>query len=332
VSRGLTRWQALVLGTFVLIGLGAAGVGVFAIGSRQWLWQDTFHVRVGFRQIRGVEVGTRVRVMGREAGEVERVDLPATRSGEVVLRLRLDGKVRHLVGADASAQIVPEGMVGGKVVEIYPGSDGAEPVAEDALIAARPTTELMDVLGDVGTTLKGVGNGEGVLGQELVKLLSQGRGAVTSLKQNADAIKGMPLVRSYVKDPLKELVRPDCERNRQWYPEIDLFEPGHAVLTSSGRKRLDDLVPWLEGLKHKGSEVVVASFAAPNQDPDLALTLTQKQSDAVCDYLKDNHGVQKMGWLTRRKVTALGCGTEPLPEGRDLPLPRIEVLVFVPQG
>jgi hypothetical protein len=318
----------------VSIGLGLAIGGVFAVGSRQWLWQDTFHVRVGFRQIRGVEVGTRVRVMGREAGEVERVDLPAMRSGEVVLRLRLDGKVRHLVAADASAQIVPEGMVGGKVVEIHPGSDGAEPVAEDALIAARPTTELMDVLGEVGSTLKGVGDGQGVLGQELIKLLSQSRGAVTALKQNADAIKGMPLVRNYVKDPFKELVRPDCERNRQWYPEADLFEAGHAVLTGPGRKRLDDLVPWLEGLKHKGSEVVVASFAAPNQDPDLAQALTQKQSEAVCDYLKDNHGVQKMGWFTRRKVTALGCGTDPdpLPASKDLPTPRIEVLVFVPQG
>jgi hypothetical protein len=318
----------------VSVALALAVGGVFAIGSRQWLWQDTFHVRVGFRQIRGVEVGTRVRVMGREAGEVERVDLPATRSGEVVLRLRLDGKVRHLVAADASAQIVPEGMVGGKVVEIYPGSDGADPVAEDALIAARPTTQLMDVLGEVGTTLKGVGNGQGVLGQELVKLLSQSRGAVTALKQNADAIKGMPLVRNYVKDPFKELVRPDCERNRHWYSEADLFEPGRAVLTGAGRKRLDDLVPWLEGLKHRGSEVLVASFAAPNLDSDLAQALTQKQSEAVCDYLKDNHGVQKMGWFARRKVTALGCGTDsdPLHESKDLPVPRIEVLVFVPQG
>jgi outer membrane protein OmpA-like peptidoglycan-associated protein len=343
VSRGLTRLQALVLGTLVLIGLGLAVVGVFAIGSRQWLWQDTFHVRVGFHQIRGVEIGTRVRVLGREAGEVERVDLPATPSGEIVLRLRLDGKLRPLVRADASAQIVPEGMVGGKVVEIHPGSDDAEPVADDALIAARPTTELADVLGQVGTALNGIGSGEGSLGklvkgdeayQELLKLLRQGRGTMASLKQNADAIKGMPLVRGYVKDPLKELVRPECERNRQWYPETALFEPGHAVLTSPGRKRLDDLVPWLEGLKHKGSEVVVVSFAASNQDPDLALALTQKQSEAVCEYLKDNHGVQKMGWFSRRKVTALGCGTEsdPLPESKNLPAPRIEVLVFVPQG
>jgi phospholipid/cholesterol/gamma-HCH transport system substrate-binding protein len=335
--------QALVLGGTVMIGVALAVGGVFAIGSRQWLWQDTFHVRAGFPQIRGVEVGTRVRVLGREAGEVERVDLPAVPSGEIVLRLRLDGKLRHLVRADARAQIVPEGMVGGKVVEIHPGSDTSEPVADDALIATRPTTELADVLGQVRTALDGIGSGEGSLGKlvkedeaylELLKLLRQGRGTMASLRQNADALKGMPLVRSYIKDPLKELVRPDCERNRRWFAEADLFEPGHAVLTGPGRKRLDDLVPWMEGLKHRRSEVVVASYASPNHDPELAQALTQKQSEAVCDYLRDNHGVQKMGWLSRRKVLALGCGTDPdpLPDSKNLPTPRIEVLVFVPQG
>jgi phospholipid/cholesterol/gamma-HCH transport system substrate-binding protein len=342
VSRSLSRIQAVVLGVAVLTGLVLGAVGLFAVGSRQWLWQDTFHVRVGFARIHGVEPGTRVRILGREAGEVEAVDLPAAPSGEVMLRLRLDGRLRHLVRADASAQIVSEGMVGGKVVEINPGSDSAEPVANDAVIAARPTTELTDVLGQVSHALNGIGNGEGSLGklvktdeayQELVRLLRQGRGTMTSLQQNADAFKGLPLVRGYVKDPLRELVRPDCERNRKWFPESDLFEPGHAVLTAPGRKRLDDVVPWLDGLKHKGSEVVVAAFAHPTVDSDFARALTEKQSAAICDYLTEHHAVQKMGWFSRRRVVPVGCGTESFPtaEKESLPVPRVELLVFVPQ-
>ena len=43
----------------------------------------------------------------------------------------------------------------------------------------------------------------------------------------------------------------------------DLFEPGAAALTSPGKQSLDLLVPWLEGLKHKGSEVVVVSYTEP---------------------------------------------------------------------
>lgn len=343
VSRTLSRLQALILGVVVLTGLAVGAIGLFAVGSREWLWTESFHLRAGFRQIRGVEPGTRVRVLGKDAGEVEAVELPATPTGEVVLRLKIDGKLRHLVRADASAQIVAEGMVGGKVVEILPGGDAAEPVKDGATIASRPSTEITDVLGQVGASLKNLGSGEGSLGKllkeddaykELVQLLRQSRGTMASLKQNADALKGMPLVRNYVKDPQKALIRPDCERNRRWFHEADLFEPGHAVLTAGGKQRLGELVPWLEGLKHKGSEVVVASFAQPTTDTDTAGTLTQKQSEAVCEYLTGNYAVQKMGWFARRKVTPVGCGPEPspVPESEPLPTPRVEVIVFVPQN
>jgi phospholipid/cholesterol/gamma-HCH transport system substrate-binding protein len=343
VSRSLSRLQALVLGIGVVAGLGVGTFGLFAIGSRQWLWNDSFHLRVGFKQIHGVEPGTGVRVLGKKAGEVEAVELPAEPSGEILLRLRIDGRLRSLIRADASAQIVAEGMVGGKVVEILPGSDGADPIGDQAVIASRPSSDLTDVLGQVNNALQGISKGEGSFGKlvkedeayrELLKLIRQGRTTMASLKQDADALKGLPLVRNYVQDPYKHLVRPDCERNRQWFNEADLFEPGHAVLTTQGRKRLDELAPWLEGLKHKGSEVVVASYAHPALDADLAQTLTQKQSDAVCEYLCNQHGAQKMGLISRRKVTPLGCGIDspPLLEKEPLPTPRIEVLVFVPQS
>lgn len=343
MSRSLTRLQALVLGVVVILGLVLAGLGLFSVGSQQLLWSKTFRIGVGFRQIHGVEVGTRVRILGRNAGEVAEVKLPQTPSGEVMLWLCLDKELQPLVRADATAQIVAEGMVGGKVVEISPGTDKAAAIQDGDLIASRPTVELTDVVAQVGGALQGIGNGQGSLGklvkedeayQELLKLLRQGRGTMASLKQNADAIKGMPLVRNYVQDAQKELVRPDCERNRRWFPEVDLFDPGQAVLTSQGRTRLDDLAPWLLGLKHKGSEVVVVSYAHPDVDPELAMTVTRKQSEAVCDYLTNQHAIQKMGFFSRRKVTALGLGTEPppVPEKDKLPLPRIEVLVFVPQG
>src|SRR5581483_78622 len=76
MSRSLSRLQAVILGVVVLTGLALATTGLYAIGSRQWLWGETFHVVVGFPQIRGVEAGTRVRVQGIDAGEVETVEPP----------------------------------------------------------------------------------------------------------------------------------------------------------------------------------------------------------------------------------------------------------------
>jgi phospholipid/cholesterol/gamma-HCH transport system substrate-binding protein len=342
VSRALTRLQAILLALAVLCGLGLAGFGVYAVGNRQLLWSEHFHVRVGFAQVRGVEPGARVRIQGIDAGEVVAVEAPQTPGGEVLLRLRLAGKFRQLVRQNASAQIVGESLVGGKVVEIDPGNTSAEPVADDALIASRPTAELADVLGQVDGVLQGVRDGKGSLGKlvkddelhgQLVAMLRQGQGTLGSIKQDADALKALPLIRNYVKDAHKLLVRPECEVNRQWFVESDLFEPGNAILTTNGRRSLDRLAPWLEGLKHKGSDVVVAAYANPSTEPQLAMTLSQKQAEAACAYLKDQHAVQKMSWLTRRDVTPIGLGVNPPPvqDKEKLPAPRVEVLVFIPR-
>lgn len=362
MTRSLTRLQAVLLGSAIFLGMVLGSLGLFAIGSRQWLWSNTFHLKAGFRQINGVEAGTRVRVLGRDAGEVEKILLPELPSGEIVLVLRLDDRVRTLVRTDAVAQIVPEGMVGGRVIEIQPGTDAAASVQDNAHIATQATAELHDLLAKVNLTLQGIGDGNGSLGKlvkdekayheavefltqgretllslqkELPTLVKEGRGTLSSLKQNAEAIKGMPFVRSYVVDNHKELVRPDCERYRKYFAETELFDSGSAVLTAAGRQALDGVVPWLDALKLKTSEVVVVSYADPAFEAEVARTLTLKQSKAVCDYLTGTHAVQKMGWFSwSRKVTPLGAGTDPppLPEKDKLPLGRTEVIVFVPQN
>lgn len=343
MSRSLSRLQAVLLGVVVLVALGLAGFGLHAVGSRQWLWSDMFHVQVGFRAIKGVEVGTRVRVQGVEAGEVVDIQLPTTPGRDVVLRLQLHGRFRPLVRTDAVAQIVNESMVGGKVIELNPGSDSANPVGEDALIASRASPELSDVLGQVEGVLQEVRDGKGSLGKlltddglhsSLAQFTQQGKGTLAAIQQDAEAIRDMPIIRSYVKDAHKLLVRPDCEANRQVFAEGELFEPGHSVLTTQGKQHLDRLVPWLEGLKHQGSEVVVAAYANPGGESRTALTLTQKQSEAVAAYLKDHHAIQKMGLMSRRPVTPIGLGTSPPPgtPKAKLPTPRVEVIVFVPQS
>ena len=344
MSRSLTRLQAALLGVVVLLALGLAGTGIFAVGNGQWLWSDTFHVTVGFQQARGVEPGTEVRIQGVKAGLVDGVEAPANPGGNVMLRLKLAGRLRHLIRSDASVQIVNEGMIGGKVLEIDPGTASASPVTDNAQLASKPTAEIADVLAQVNSALEEIRQGQGTLGKllkdpqaysDLLSLIQQSKGTMASFQQDADALKSMPLVRNYVEDPEALLVRPNCERNRQCFAETDLFEPGRAVLTADGRRRLDELAPWLEGLKHKGSEVVVVGYADPKEtSSSVARTLTKKQSEAVCEYLKGQHAIQKMGWFSSRKVIALGLGTNaPLvPEKISLPPARVEVLVFVPQG
>jgi phospholipid/cholesterol/gamma-HCH transport system substrate-binding protein len=376
MSRSLSYSRAVMLGGAVLGGLALAAAGLFAVGSRQARWGDTFHLVVGFPRIRGVVAGTPVRVQGIEAGEVEAVELPLVPGGEVDLRLRLRGRFRHLVRANATAQIQSEGMIGGKVVEIHPGTAAAPAVEDNAQLACLPSSDWSDVLNQLNSALQGIRDGQGTLGKlvkdpeayanlvtllqqmnsvledmrdgqgtvgklvkdpeaytNVVALLQQSRETMCALQQDADALKRLPVVRSYIEDPHALLIRPDCRRNRRSFAEAELFEPGQSVLTAAGRQRLDELAPWLGNLKQTGSEVVIVAYADPKSiAPAVARALTKQQSEAVCSYLKTRHAVQKLGWFKSRKVTPIGLGTmaAPLPEEESLPPSRVEVLVFVP--
>ncbi|HLN28280.1 MAG TPA: MlaD family protein [Gemmataceae bacterium] len=344
MSHSLSRLQAALLAIVILLALSLAGIGLFTVGSRQWLWRAHFHVHAGFQQIRGVEVGTRVRIQGIEAGEVENIQLPQQPGEEVILCLRLDGRLRQLVRQDGVVQILNEGMLGGKIVEIHPGSPNANPVEDYAKLASKPATELTDVLMQMNTALDGLRDSQGTVAKLLkdpeaydrvLAVLQQTQQTLASFQQDADALKRLPVVRSYVEDPLVLLVRPNCERARQCFAATDLFEPGRAVLTDDGRRRLDELAPWLAGMKQKGSEVVVVAYA-DSHGPNLAVaqTITRQQSEAVCEYLKKYHKVHKLGWFSSRNVVPLGLGTlaPPIPEVDSLPADRIEVQVFIPQG
>jgi phospholipid/cholesterol/gamma-HCH transport system substrate-binding protein len=341
----------------VLVGAGLAGLGLFAVGSRGWFGKNALHVRVGFAEIRGVELGTRVRIQGVDAGEVVEITPPDDPDGLVVLRLRLRGDYRHLVRASSRVQIVSEGMIGGKVLEIRPPRRKPGQVApdlslagEDTLLASEASADLPDVLAHVGETLKGIQGGEGTLGklakdpqayEALLALIRNGHTAVdqskdtmASIQRDADALKKLPLIGSYVEDPVALLVRSNAERNRRWFAESELFEPGRAVLTAQGRDKLNELGPWLEGLKHKGSDVVVVSYADPKKfEARPALNITRQQSGAVVEYLKKTLSAHKLGWFSSRKVRPLGQGIQPppVPEREVLPAARVELLVFVPQ-
>ena len=422
MSRQLSRPQAIWLGCWVAFALVLGGAALLVLNERAGWGNGSFHVHAGFPDIHGVEPGTRVRIQGMDAGEIEAVILPNNPGDNVKLRLRIAGKYRHLVGADAKVQIASETILAGKVVRILPGSPQAKPidnngelqadvkpdlvegiaqaaiklnkllievdvamqtvrqnegsVTQDLLSAAKKLNvvlskadaaldsidkgegtlgklvkneslynELTETLLQVKSAIGEVRSGEGTLGKlvktneayaEAMASLQDVRRMVNSVKQNSDAIKALPVVRSFIIDPNKELVRPECKRSRKWYAETDLFEPGKAVLTAPGKKLLGEAADWLNQQKDEGAEIVVASFAEPTQKPDFAQTVTQKQCDVVIEYLRSQHQVHRTGWWwwSTRTIRAIGCGTtpSPLPETEKLPAARIELIVFVPQG
>ena len=135
-------------------------------------------------------------------------------------------------------------------------------------------------------------SGDGTLGKlvksneayaEAVASLQDVRRMVNWVKQNSDAIKALPVVRSYVIDFNKELIRPDCKRYRRWIAESDLSEPGKAVLTAPGKENSTKPGPGSDEQQDEGSELLIAAFAEPNANPDFTANVTRKQSEVVLE-------------------------------------------------
>jgi phospholipid/cholesterol/gamma-HCH transport system substrate-binding protein len=286
-----------------------------------------------------------------DAGEVEAVLPPEQLNDPVVLRLRLKGDFRRLVRPDAVVRIESDGLVGGKVLEIKPGSAHTALPEDNSLIAEDQMLngDSSDLMEDVAAALSEVRGGKGSLGQFITetqahdsflglmhqgtKTLEKSEEAATTLQQDADALKRLPLVGGYVEDPAALLQRYKSERQRRIIDVQYLFEPGRAVLTAQGRQILDGLAPWLKDLNRAGSEVVIVAYADPHSaNPQAARALTRQESETVCDYLKTKQSIQKVGWFSTRKVTPLGLGVEPppMPESEALPPDRVEIQVFMP--
>src|SRR5262249_19252923 len=147
------------------------------------------------------------------------------------------------------------------------------PATEDTLLPSEKTTELSDVIGEVRDAVKGLQGARGRLdeiGSEALSLMKSSREAVDKSKGTMEAIQRgtgaigkLPIIRGYYEDPVALLVRSGSERNRKVFAEGELFEAGRASLTSAGRERLDEVGRWANGLKHKGSDIVIVAYADP---------------------------------------------------------------------
>jgi phospholipid/cholesterol/gamma-HCH transport system substrate-binding protein len=347
MSDKLTRWQAIVLGLVVLAGLALGGGGLVAVAAKQGFWRDTFAVSVGLPEAHDLAPGTPVRVRGVDAGQIVAIDYPDG-DGPIQVRMELDAKYRGKLFADAKAQVQPTGLLGSKVVNILPGTRAAGPFLGESL-AALPTPDvaslaaegelaLKDIRGMVGDVRGALRKVDGIVATEAVGvrgLVQDGRETIQSVKQNSDAIARLPIVRDYVENATAILVRPDCRRDAMTYAAADIFEPDSAILTEDGRTHLRAVALWIRNQPNAKSEAVVVCGrdAADSSQPAASVEqLTRKQAEVALEFLKAN-GAHKMGWWSRRKMTALGLGRNgsPVVESEKPPANHLQVFVFTPQ-
>jgi phospholipid/cholesterol/gamma-HCH transport system substrate-binding protein len=347
---------------FVAVGLAAAGLE--AVAARQG-FGGTVELTVGVPDAGDVQPGTPVRLRGVEVGQVVGVEYPEDDgpNSAVTVRMRVPSRFAPRLFADATAQVQPTGLLGGRVVAIQPGTPKAGPLADgrlkfvpaaDLAQTAAKVGELADearkLLADVRAEnglyqeLKGltaearqavkkadraIGTVEGEAAG-VRQLVQDGRDTLKSVKQGTDAVQRLPIIRGYVEDQQALLVRPTFRRQAFSYQAHDLFEPGTAILTDAGKEHLSNLAAVLRTQLDKRAEVVVSAGGEPATTPNPG-PLTRQRAEVAVAFLKEK-GAHKMGWWTRRSLTPVGLGSDPDPvPDPDRPAgPWVQVLVFTP--
>jgi len=132
------------LGVFVIAGLILLVIGLYIIGKNHSLFGSKFELKARFANASGLMPGNNVRFSGIQAGTVRAVEIINDTTIEV--DFYIEKKTRPYIRKNAVVSIGTEGMMGNKVLNIYPGTADA-PIAEEGdILVTRLEADVTDVL------------------------------------------------------------------------------------------------------------------------------------------------------------------------------------------
>lgn len=149
----MPNFRLAAVGAFVIGGVLLFAVGIFLIGNRRMLFDDTFRVYAEFAEIAALENGATVRVAGMDAGEVEIIRVPPSPSGRFRVRMRVREDLHQLVRLDSVASIQNDGLVGNKFVQVEAGSEEAETVPDQGTIQSQEPFDIADMMEKLSGTI-----------------------------------------------------------------------------------------------------------------------------------------------------------------------------------
>jgi len=227
-------WEQVRVGVLILLAIAILSTAVFLIGDTGNVFGQRYQLVTLVRSAAGLVPGASVQLAGQTVGQVDRIDLipPESRpaGGEAVeIRLAIDLAVQEQIRSDSRAQVRTQGLLGDKLIDITPGTAGAEILAAgdtvgsstsvdyDALIAegASAVGELLEVTRNLSDLTQGVLEGEGSLGRLVTDEALYVR--VTALAANLDSLLAVasapnsPLMRLLTDDSLYSSVRSSAE-------------------------------------------------------------------------------------------------------------------------
>lgn len=167
------------LGIFVFLGTVMLVISIFLIGSKDFLFQETFTVKTYFPSVEGIRIGSSVRLSGINVGSVSDIKIADDPSGKVEVTMKINSEVRKFIRLDTKATIETEGLVGNKIIVLIIGTSDAPIVQDGGFIMSKPpvnfgeiveeTQEMLGYLNEITKNFaeisQNINQGKGTLGK-----------------------------------------------------------------------------------------------------------------------------------------------------------------------
>jgi len=134
------------LGAFIVATLLILAVGVFIIGSREYIFGSTYQLKAQFDNVAGLAAGADVQVGGVHSGTVRSIALPHQPGEKVTVFMDLDKATHEIIKQDSLASIETEGLLGNQYLAISFGSAGQGEVRNGDTIASLPPLQMSELL------------------------------------------------------------------------------------------------------------------------------------------------------------------------------------------
>ena len=146
------RTIEISVGAFVLAGvLGLVFLAVKVSGISLTTDRSSYTVLARFDDVAGLRRRAKVSMAGVTIGRVAGIEVDMA-YGEAIVRIEIDGQVGGLT-ADTGAQILTEGILGARYVNLMPGADEEMLADGDFIMDTQGAMVLENLIGDLVTRL-----------------------------------------------------------------------------------------------------------------------------------------------------------------------------------
>lgn len=179
----------LVVGIFTTLGLVIFIGAIYLVGSKENIFGSTIRISAVFQDVQGLREGDRVRLSGIEIGTVSRIGFLS--DNRVWIDMSLDAEQAAFVSKDSRATVANEGLMGAKVVMLFPGSPGALPVEENDTLMTVEQADIDDIMREVQRSSENITRVTGEL-ISITEKINRGEGVFgtiftdTSITSNVD--------------------------------------------------------------------------------------------------------------------------------------------------